>query len=142
VINPGALAPGGPVTRQRHKTVALLSLKDSEPPLTTHVDLAAPGEPFEPAVDLAAGFRAAHDQYEPSILAADLEARYPYVRDHAATLDEPLRDRLREALLRLSWRCWTDQQPWITRDEMIALIESTPGIPPATRASLLATLGE
>jgi putative phosphoesterase len=63
LVNPGAIAAGSPLTRQTVQSVALLLLHANDPPVVTHVDLAAPGEPFEPRIDWSAGFRAALDRF-------------------------------------------------------------------------------
>ena len=52
LVNPGALASGGYVTRQTRRTVALLFLRRDGQPCVTHVDLDDPGGPYRPRVDL------------------------------------------------------------------------------------------
>jgi uncharacterized protein len=51
LVNPGAIASGNAVTRQRVQTVALLFLRDDGTPFVTHVDLASPHQPFVPPID-------------------------------------------------------------------------------------------
>lgn len=76
LINPGALATGGLDRRIRYRTAALLYLRDDGVPFTVHVDLAQPDRPLAPWSNWAAGFGAAREHFEPSILAPDLAARY------------------------------------------------------------------
>jgi putative phosphoesterase len=63
LINPGAFGPPNLTTRQRIQSVAILNMREGFPPSVRHIDLATPDRPFEPRLDLAAGFRLAHDRY-------------------------------------------------------------------------------
>jgi len=48
LVNPGALASGSPLGRQRVRTVALLFVRDDGNPIVVHVDIAAPERLFSP----------------------------------------------------------------------------------------------
>ncbi len=76
-VNPGAIASGNFVSRQRVQTVAVLTLAPDTSPIVRHVDLTAPNEPFVPQFDLAAGFHAALDHVSAPLVAADLAPDVP-----------------------------------------------------------------
>lgn len=137
LVNPGAVASGSPNTRQLRQTVALLFLCDDRTPVAVHVDVNAPDRPLVPEVDWNAGFRAALKHYEESILAPELVAVWPRaVQEFLGWLDDPacapLVEGVREATLRVARRCWSGEQQFITRAELLlelATLRSDPIIP-------------
>jgi uncharacterized protein len=136
LVNPGAVASGTPNTRQLRKTVALLFLCDDRPPVAVHVDVNAPDRPFVPAIDWNAGFRAALKHYEESILAPELAAVWPRAVDQFLDwLDDPacapLVEGVREATLRVARLCWSREQQFITRTDLLrelATLHADPAI--------------
>jgi len=103
----------------------LMTLEEGQAPVVRHVELApapqtasapqtAGTAPFEPWVDLAAGFGAAHARYLDSILAPELRGPLAGLRpdmfeDAQAVL---------EAVLPLSHACWAGEREWITREAL------------------------
>jgi putative phosphoesterase len=141
LVNPGALASGGLHTRPRCQTVALLYLRDDGVPFAVHVDLAQPDRPFAFRVDWTAGFRAAHQQFEESILAPDLAAVYERIGALLAPLDPASRDAVRAAVREVAMRVWTGRQPSITRQDVRIALERGQTLPPAVRHDLAELLG-
>ena len=140
LVNPGALASGGLDTRQRHQTVALLYLRDDGVPFTVHVDLAQPDRPFVLQIDWQAGFRAARDRFEQSILAPDLAADYDRLRRRAASLGPAAFEAARAAVRDVAQRCWSGEQAAIGRQDLLAALERTPDVAAALRQELVAVL--
>jgi uncharacterized protein len=130
LINPGAIASGNAITRQRVQTVALLFLRDDGTPFVTHVDLAAPRQRFEPRIDWDAGFRAASGRFSESILAPDLAADW----ERWERLAQLAPEAHRAALLRAAHRCWSGEQTAITREELLAELRADVSIPAAVLA--------
>jgi putative phosphoesterase len=133
LVNPGALASPGYVTRQTRRTVALLFLRDDGTPAATHVDLAAPGRPFRPAVDLAAGFRAALAAVSETILAPDMTGPWEALSAAGRALDPEARAPLIEALLRAARPCWRGEREYLTRAGYLAELARGPALPPEAR---------
>jgi putative phosphoesterase len=104
LVNPGAIASPNGTSRQRVRTVALLYLMADGRLDVAHVDLAAPDRPFSPAFDPTAGFKANADRFSGSMIAPDLQAAWPRVRELLAA-DEPAR----QAYWRLAHRCWAGE---------------------------------
>jgi hypothetical protein len=137
LVNPGALASGSYVTRQRLPSVALLFLRNDGPPSVIHVALTAPEQVFQPRIDLDAGFRTALDQFSESILAPDLAAVWDEWQQVARLAPEPAR----AALLRAARPCWSGERAAITRTDLLAELRSDSSIPPEIRARFEALQG-
>ena len=136
IVNPGALASGHLFTRQRLKTVALLSIVEHGTPVVTHVDLVAPQRTFVPAADWEAPFSAAFRQTQAPIVEKDLldavtELMQQTYRDM---------DALVEAVLPLCHPCWSDPQLRISRSNLLDLIRDNAAIASADREKGLAIL--
>jgi hypothetical protein len=127
LVNPGAIASGNAVTRQRVQTVALLFLRDDGTPFVTHVDLASPHQPFVPPIDWGAGFRAASQQFSASILSSDLAA----VWKGWQKLAELAPEAHQAALLRAAHRCWSGEQTVISAEDLLAELRAEAGRPAA-----------
>ena len=140
LINPGATASGGLDTRMRYRTAALLYLRDDGVPFTVHVDLDHPDQPFAPWSDWAAGFKAARDTFEASILAPDVAADYFRLRDLVTTLDPTVLTAVRAAVRTVAHRCWAGEQEAITRADLLASLEQAAGVPDEVRDQALALL--
>lgn len=119
LVNPGAIASGNYVTRQKRQTVALMSLGDGEPVAVRHVDLAAPDEVYEAWVDWEAGFVAALARYQESILAPELRGAF------AGIVPEDFVDARAfiQAVLPLARACWSGKRLWISQEALWAAIE-------------------
>jgi hypothetical protein len=120
--------------------VALLYLRDDGVPFTVHVDLAQPDRPFAPWSDWAAGFKAARDTFEASILAPDLAADYRRLREVVVALDPSLMNRVRLAVRQAALRCWSGEVETITRHDLQAALEDAPDVPAAVKAQVLPIL--
>ncbi len=133
LINPGAIAPPNYSTRQTLQSVARLTINDGVPSVT-HIDLAAPDQPFVPSDDISVGFRALHDRYTASILAPDLAAR-PQI---LAAIRESLPDRQhRNVLRRAAWPCWISERDHVTIDDLRAALLAEPEIEASVRTYLV-----
>jgi uncharacterized protein len=126
VINPGALASGNAVTRLLRQTVAWLLVRDDGVPFVVHLDLAQPDQPFDPAIDWAAGFKVAHSRFNQWILPPSLAARLDEINE---ILDQIGYGYGFPPLLRVAHRCWAGQQPLITLDDWLAEIDQDPELP-------------
>ena len=130
-------------TRQRVRTVALLSLLHGADPVVAHVDLATRGKRFTPRIDWDAGVGAAHAAAVASLLAPDLSAAWDrleaVVRLSAAETD---RRACRRALLRVARRCWSGEREAISRRDLLSELEREPPLRPDTGRRLRAILTE
>ncbi len=111
VINPGALASGGFLDRQLHKTLALLYLAHDGRTAVVHVNLTPPAQPFIPQIDWHGGFKAALGQFSASILTPDLETLMPRLR---MGLSPAARQAIIPLVLPWAQRCWRGEQERIT----------------------------
>lgn len=142
LLNPGALAAPDATTRQIHQTVALLFIRDDGVPFPVHLDLAAPDRAYTPNIDLAAGFRAAHERFGASLLAPDLANDFPQLRARLATL-APEHARLVWTLWdRLAHRCWVGERTVINRADLLTALQTSAELPATVRARLSAVLGD
>ena len=135
LVNPGALASPNGVTRQRVQTVAILFVTRDGRAHVSHVDLARPTERYVPAIDWAAGFRAALDDVSCSILAPDLA-------EAVARLTPRLRTLGRIAFLRAARRCWSGELVTLTSADLLAAIDADQELPPPVRAELRAAFSD
>jgi len=129
LVNAGAIASGNFVTRQLVQTVAIASLLEDGRFHITHIDLAGCQLHHPPDVT-DTDFVTAAQPYIGSILAPELEAELPRLRDNPILLP---------ALRRLAPRCWWGGQASVSRTDLIMEIEQ---ITPATseQGELLAIL--
>jgi putative phosphoesterase len=139
LVNPGALASPSYVTRQTRRTVALLFVRRDGMPFARHVDLAAPEGVYDPAIDLAAGFRAALEGVCESLLAPDLDAAWKAHWPRAQALDPAARAPLLQALLRAARPCWRGERAQLTLADFLEEV-ARGGPLPEGAARLLADL--
>lgn len=111
VINPGALASGGFLDRQLHKTMALLYLTRDGRVAVVHVNLTPPPQPFTPQIDWQGGFKVALGQFSASILDPELETVIPRLRQE---LSPAARQAIIPLVLPWAQRCWRGEQERIT----------------------------
>ncbi len=137
LVNPGALASGSPLGRQRVRTVALLFVRDDGNPIVVHVDIAAPERPFSPRVDWDAGYRVALDGINASILSPALAAKWTRLEPHARALTPAQR---RSLLLPLAYRCWNDERQVVTPADLLAAVRQETSIPEDRRRAIEAIL--
>jgi uncharacterized protein len=140
LVNPGAIASGGPTSRQVRRTVAILAVHDDGALVASHVDLAAPERPFAATIDLAAGFRAALDRYQESILAPDLAARWGRMREYALALPDRELRLVTGVLSRCAHRCWSGEWEVLTSEKLLAELARLPDLPDALREQLIAVI--
>jgi hypothetical protein len=86
-------------------------------PYVSHVDLARPAERYVPAIDWAAGFRAALDDVSCSILSPDLAEVVARLTPRLWTLG-------RAVSLRAAQRCWSGEQAILTHADLLTEINS------------------
>jgi uncharacterized protein len=137
VINPGAIASGNPFLRQVRQTVALLFLGDDGTAAVSHVDLAQPGQIYQPAIDFSAGFNAVSQAFSTSMLAPELAGRERqlFQQMHVLGFDAAL-----PPLLRVAHRCWAGEQPLLTRAAWLAEIAADPDLSAERKARYVALL--
>jgi uncharacterized protein len=128
LINPGAIASGSAVARQLHQTVALLFILDNQAPQVVHVDLQSPHQPFAAAVDWQAGFQAALQKYNASIIAPEFRAGWqPFEDEVRLLLDNPAQrlafEAIYGALLRIARQCWADPTRFIRQEDVLATLD-------------------
>ncbi len=133
LINPGAIAPGNAVMRQLRQTVALLTLRAGVAPVVTHIDLADTAQPWTPEINWEAGFHAALDQFSASILAPDFQQDWQRI---AQKVRELAPEEAYEIVLRQAHRCWSGEQPAITREGLLAEVGADTSIPELLRHRL------
>ncbi len=139
VINPGAIASGSYLTRQRLQTVARLTLDGEGAPAVTCFDVNAPERPLTFSVDLEAGFRAALHQVSDTLITPELEAQRRWVLEELYPLAPgPLLDVLR----RLMFRCLSGEQAVYGPDDVLAEVAQTDGFPDEARQKLRARFGD
>ena len=129
LVNPGAIASGNAFTRQVVQTVALLFIIDDGTAEVVHIDLSQPDRYHEPQINWEAGFQHAASRYSASILAPDLAERIEGIK--MARFSR--RDSIKNAVLRLSRRCWSGRQRCFSRQELLDEIGSDPDIPESDR---------
>lgn len=137
VINPGALAPGNPYTRQLRQTVALLFLRDDGMPFVSHIDLAAPDRIYTPTIDWSASFSTAALPFSASILAPQLEANLDYLREQFTYFGF---DHALPPWLRVAHRCWAGTQERITLADLLAEVSADPELAPKRKAEYMRIL--
>jgi putative phosphoesterase len=138
VVNPGSLASDSLFTRIDVQTVALLLVYDDRKPQAFHVDLANPDRVYVPDTDWDAGVADSARGLQSSIVEAGLLG---HVRQLKRQEYQDLQ-AVADAILPLSWLCWSGQKRYITRDELVAAVESDPHVLPADREAVLAILSE
>lgn len=148
LLNPGAVASGSATTRQLRQTVALLYLLRESAPLVIHVDLAHPAQVFHPVIDWGTGFRAALDQYSASLIDPEFSSDWSGIEAVArAWMEDSARaasfEIMYAELLRLAHRCWAGEQQYITRSDVLCMLEQLAAdarMAPADIAALRAPL--
>jgi putative phosphoesterase len=135
IINPGAIASGNHFLRQTRQTVALLHL-DQGHATVTHVDLAAPDQPFNPPIDWQNGFTATMAHYSESLLSPGLEPLVDQFR--AAPLE--LRLSLLRALEPICHQCWANPPRRLTLQDIRQALQTAPDLTTPDRQTLLSIL--
>lgn len=135
LVNPGAIASSGYITRQRVQSVALLFVRDDGEPFVTYVDLGS-GVQFQPEIAWKEGFAAALRRSQASILSPDLEA----VWEEWWGLRHVAPEEARAAILRAARPCWSGEQAAVTRADLRAALQADTDLPGAPRAQLEAPL--
>ena len=120
LINPGAIAPGNAICRQTVQSVARLDLRPGGAPCVTHINLAAPEQPFAPAVDFNGGFGRAWAQFGESILSPELAMSTEQLH---ATFSPRVSGAAYAVLLRVAHRVWAGHAATITREALLTEME-------------------
>jgi putative phosphoesterase len=142
LINPGAIAAGTAVTRQTHQTVALLYLRDDGAPFVVHVNLARPDEPFVPPIDWQADFPAALARFAAPILAPEMVALYPLLRDRIWALPASEHESAWTIWRNVASRCWSGERASLTCVDVLAALRADGTLAPESRAALIGVLDE
>jgi hypothetical protein len=132
VINPGAIASGSHLMRQRIQTVARLTLDDSPQIDLTYVDLADLSR-YDPLVDVNAGFTAS--MINDSIATPDLLAQRSWVFHELYALAP---DAIMDAVRRVMFRCLDGEIAQMDIPTMQAEILNAPDIPHEVKAMVRA----
>lgn len=140
LINPGAIAAASGATRQRRRTVALLYVRDDGALAPVHIDLADPERAYRPAINWAAGFQSALDQFQESILATDLATDFAYLKTQSWWNDPTEGRPLWAAWYRAARRCWRGEIPLLTRADILTELSGDDAISLPARCRLEAAL--
>ena len=138
LVNPGALASGSLFTRQKHQTVALLSIHDDGTLSVAHVDLAVSDQVYVPNIDWKAQFEVALGEFQSPIMEQDLCKDIDELGKHTYSDWEALKN----AILPLCHPCWTGEKEYMTRAELLNEIECNTSIAPTDREKVVAILSE
>jgi len=122
LVNPGAIAGGNYLARQRLQTVARMRLGNHTLDVE-HIDISAPHKPVSISIDLQAGFKAALAQTSDSLITPELEAE----RDWFISQIYP--EAIRAALRHAMFRCLDGEQERMGAQDVLAAIRQTPGMP-------------
>lgn len=138
LVNPGALASGSLFTRQKHQTVALLSIHDGGTLSVAHIDLAVPDQVHVPNIDWKAQFEVALGEFQSPIVEQDLCKDIDELGKHTYSDWETLKN----AILALCHPCWAGEKEYITRAELLNEIECNTSIAPTDKEKVVAILSE
>jgi uncharacterized protein len=138
VINPGALASGGFLDRQLHKTLALLCLAHDGRVAVVHVNLTPPPQPFVPQIDWQGGFKAALGQFSASILEPEMEIVIQRLRTN---LSPSARQAIIGIVLPWAQRCWRGEQERITLAQFRQGLLTNSALDQAIKDEVAALLG-
>ena len=133
IINPGAIASGSHHMRQGVQTVARMTLSDathhnSAPPDVAYVNL-ADLRPYEPAVDVNAGFVASI--INEVIATPDLMAHYDWFFQEVYPLAP---DPVRNAVRRVMFRCHDGEIALMDTPDLVAELLNAPDVPGDAKA--------
>lgn len=121
LINPGAIASGGVPVRQTIQSVARLTLQPNAVPVVEHFDLSGYHKLFAPHVDVDAGFVAARDRYQESVLSPELDAHIHWlIKEVYPLAPEPVL----AVFTRLLRKRWTGELPPLTLNELMTAVKS------------------
>lgn len=138
LVNPGAIASGGPSFRQTVQTVARLYLRDDGVPIVTHVDVTGDPRPHAATVDWDKGFAAAAARYQASILEPGLEQVVRAVRDKPYARDR----RLGRLLTELGRPVWAGERASISMAGVRQALAASPAFSEEEKRTLLRLLDE
>lgn len=141
IVNPGAVTRGNGRARQIHRTIAFLYIRDDGKPFVVHLDLNHPERPFDPVVDLGAGFHAARVNVTDSILSPELDELYLAILSWVATLSPEQGAAIRILWDRLAEPCW-DGSHVITPQSLLNEAFTDPALTASTRDELAKVLDE
>lgn len=130
LINPGAIASGTHLLRQTLQSVARLWPDERR---VAFFDLNAPAQPFQPPVDLSAGFEAAHVQTSEPLVD---EALFAPLYDCLKSLTQPEREQVLDILRPQLLPCWKGQQAQLDVAAALQAIIADPHIPNSVRQAI------
>ena len=124
LINPGAIASGNAHSLQKVQTVAILEIGANGQISLTHIDLKNPSTIYVPLIDWEGGYRNATPTYIRSILSPAIENKMKAVQYSQFARSKPVK----QAVLRVSHRCWAGQQSEMGKEDLLAEIDGDPEI--------------
>ena len=144
LINPGAIAAPNPVSRQRLRTVALLSLSGQGAALVRHVDVDDPARTFAPdwwtTHDWRDGARPLMTRFVDSIVEGTFREESVQIWARLQGADSALRTTYQMALLHEAQRCWAGEIPCVTRSGLIQQLRPADARTTPARDQLIAWL--
>ncbi len=138
LVNPGAIAPGCAICRQSVQSVARLELHPGAAPRATHVNLAAPNQPFTPEIDFDGGFGRAWAQFGESILSPALAMSTEQMH---STFSPRVSGAAYTVLLRVAHRVWAGEAAAITREALLAEMQGDACLSEEERVKIRGVLG-
>lgn len=144
LVNPGATAPSSAILRQLYPTVALLFILKDQLPVAVHVDVSAPHQPWVSPLVLSEGFRAAANRHAASLIAPDFLVGWKPFEAYLRNLMgrppySPAFEALYQRLISISHRCWSGQQQFITRADLLNVLNE-PGLAERVPARIISDL--
>jgi uncharacterized protein len=127
LINPGAIASGGFLSRQNVQTIARLHLKSGSAPEVEYVDVNQAPEFILASVDLTRGFQMAFSQFSESIADAQLDAELTWLWKEVYPIAP---DFMQSILLPLGHECWSRRKDRITIQDIADAMNASSDVPP------------
>jgi len=128
LINPGAVAPASVLSRQLFQTVAILFILKDGRSQVVHIELSNPMEIFVPIIDWDGGFKTTMRRLSVSLIGSDLMTAWPSIETHLRNFQANPSNAssfkaLFERLLIIARRCWAGEQQYITRADLIKMLD-------------------
>jgi uncharacterized protein len=128
LINPGAVSPGNDMIQQKLRSVARLVLTSDGSFKVEYFDVENPAKPFQPQVDIDAGFIAARNEVQDSAFARDFEPIAPWIGKHVLPI---CREPVVNLALHLAREYRAGKIPRITAAMVMQAMQSSETIPAA-----------
>lgn len=126
LINPGAIASGGSISRQTIRTVARLILEPDAKPRVEHINLKPPTSLYTPPFAYETGFQATHAPYFESIVDHELGSTIEWFSKTVVPLAPKA---IFELVDQAAHRVWSGDQPVFTVADVVRELRTDPRIP-------------